>query len=119
MGGLPSLTHNTNLPLGGAIKSARPSPPPAVAIRLCLSIGRSVARIKKSWGIRQGRVGWGGGGWTLMLGPVARWREAPFKGFWGVEYRPIRLNAGDSQSRRNVLIRKYHGGLIRLAVCGL
>ena len=41
-----TLLHNTNLPLGGAIKSRQA----AVAIRLCLSIGRSPTSQKQKMG---------------------------------------------------------------------
>ena len=41
VGGWSRTSHNANLPLGGAIKSG------AVAIRACLSIGRSVRRQHK------------------------------------------------------------------------
>ena len=71
VGGWSRTSHNANLTLGGAIKSG------AVAIRACLSIGRSVRRQHKMRHQVNSRVV---GGWTMMLRPVAGWK-APFGGF--------------------------------------
>ena len=70
VGGWSRTSHNANPPLGGAIKSG------AVAIRACLSIGRSVRRQHKMRHQVNSRVGVG---WTVMLRPVAGWK-APFEG---------------------------------------
>ena len=51
VGGWSRTSHNANLPLGGAIKSG------AVAIRACLSIGRSVRRQHKMRHQVNSRVG--------------------------------------------------------------
>ena len=68
-----TLLHNTNLPLGGAIKSRQA----AVTIRLCLSIGRSpTSQAKDGWVGRMGaetccpKVHLRGGGWTELADQV-------------------------------------------------